>query len=251
MNQGITFTVYGEKDGLERIFPFDFVPRIIPAAEWKTIQDGLVQRITTLNLFLQDVYHEQRCLKDGVIPAELVLSRKEYKRAAARRDARRARSSPTWWAPTDPARGRASTSCSRTTAAARAACPTCSRTATLLNRVFPEFFASYPVRPIKDYPTPAARQPPSSWRRGAEPEPGGGRAEPRHPQLRLLRALVPRARDGRAARRGARPARGGQSRLHAADPRQAAGRRDLPAHRRRLPRPARRSAATACSACPA
>ena len=52
MNQGITFTVYGEKDGLERIFPFDFVPRIIPAAEWKTIQDGLVQRITTLNLFL-------------------------------------------------------------------------------------------------------------------------------------------------------------------------------------------------------
>src|SRR5262250_2774643 len=80
MNQGITFTVYGEKDGLERIFPFDFVPRIIPASEWKTVQDGLVQRITTLNLFLQDVYHEQRCLKDGIIPPELVLSRKEFKR---------------------------------------------------------------------------------------------------------------------------------------------------------------------------
>ena len=55
-NQGVTFTVYGEKDGLERIFPFDFVPRIIPAAEWKGIQDGLVQRITTLNLFLADIY---------------------------------------------------------------------------------------------------------------------------------------------------------------------------------------------------
>src|SRR5262249_44947373 len=80
MNQGITFTVYGEEEGLERIFPFDFVPRIIPAAEWKTIQDGLVQRITALNLFLQDVYHEQRCLRDRVIPPELVLSRKEYKR---------------------------------------------------------------------------------------------------------------------------------------------------------------------------
>src|SRR5215475_10198170 len=80
MNQGITFTVYGEKEGLERIFPFDFVPRIIPAPEWKTIQDGLVQRITTLNLFLQDIYHEQRCLADLVIPTELIFSRKEYKR---------------------------------------------------------------------------------------------------------------------------------------------------------------------------
>jgi len=80
MNQGITFTVYGEKEGLERIFPFDFVPRIIPAGEWKTVQDGLVQRITTLNLFLLDVYHEQRCLKDRVVPPELVLSRKEFKR---------------------------------------------------------------------------------------------------------------------------------------------------------------------------
>ena len=77
-NQGITFTVYGEKEGLERIFPFDFVPRIIPAAEWKGIQDGLVQRITTLNLFLADIYGEQKCLQDRVIPAELILSRKEY-----------------------------------------------------------------------------------------------------------------------------------------------------------------------------
>src|SRR5215475_11223440 len=72
VDQGITFTVYGEKEGLERIFPFDFVPRIVPAAEWKGIQDGLVQRITTLNLFLADVYHDQKCLKDRVIPAELV-----------------------------------------------------------------------------------------------------------------------------------------------------------------------------------
>jgi len=67
-NQGVTFTVYGEKDGLERIFPFDFVPRIIPAAEWKAIQDGLIQRITTLNLFLADIYQDQKCLKDGILP---------------------------------------------------------------------------------------------------------------------------------------------------------------------------------------
>ena len=80
ISQGVTFTVYGEKEGLERIFPFDFVPRIIPAAEWKTIQDGLVQRITALNLFLLDIYQTQNCLRDGVIPAELVLSRREFKR---------------------------------------------------------------------------------------------------------------------------------------------------------------------------
>ena len=80
MNQGITFTVYGEKDGLERMFPFDFVPRIIPAGEWKLLQDGLVQRITALNLFLLDIYQEQKCLRDKVIPAELVFSRREYKR---------------------------------------------------------------------------------------------------------------------------------------------------------------------------
>ena len=84
LNQGITFTVYGEKDGIERIFPFDFVPRIIPAAEWRRIEAGLVQRITTLGLFLLDVYGEQKCLKDGVLPAELVYSRKEYKRELLR-----------------------------------------------------------------------------------------------------------------------------------------------------------------------
>ena len=67
-SQGITFTVYGEKDGLERIFPFDFVPRIIPAAEWKGLQDGLVQRITTLNLFLADIYQDRSASRTGSCP---------------------------------------------------------------------------------------------------------------------------------------------------------------------------------------
>src|SRR5690349_20105243 len=84
VDQGITFTVYGEKDGLERIFPFDFVPRIITAGEWERIEAGLIQRETALNLFIADVYQEQKCLKDGVIPAELILSRKEYKRELLR-----------------------------------------------------------------------------------------------------------------------------------------------------------------------
>src|SRR2546422_8972142 len=84
MDQGITFTVYGEKEGLERIFPFDFVPRVIPAREWERIEAGLIQRVTALNLFINDVYQEQKCLRDKVVPPELVLSRREYKRALLR-----------------------------------------------------------------------------------------------------------------------------------------------------------------------
>ena len=80
IDQGVTFTVYGEKEGVERIFPFDFVPRIIPPAEWKKLEAGLVQRVTALNLFIADVYGEQKCLKDNVVPADLILSRTEYKR---------------------------------------------------------------------------------------------------------------------------------------------------------------------------
>jgi uncharacterized circularly permuted ATP-grasp superfamily protein len=56
----ITFTVYGEKDGIERIFPFDFVPRIIPTREWERIEAGLVQRVTALNLFIGDIYFASR-----------------------------------------------------------------------------------------------------------------------------------------------------------------------------------------------
>ena len=71
--QGITFTVYSAQEGIERIFPFDLVPRIIPHAEWQKIDRGLRQRVTALNLFLHDVYHDQKILREGLIPADLVL----------------------------------------------------------------------------------------------------------------------------------------------------------------------------------
>src|SRR5580700_10945753 len=74
LRQGITFNVYGDAQGTERIFPFDLIPRIIPAKEWDEIEAGLVQRITALNLFLHDIYHEQRILKENVIPSFYVLS---------------------------------------------------------------------------------------------------------------------------------------------------------------------------------
>jgi len=71
---GITFNVYGADAGTERIFPFDLVPRIIEAREWQTIERGLRQRIHALNLFIDDIYSEQRILKDGVIPREVLES---------------------------------------------------------------------------------------------------------------------------------------------------------------------------------
>jgi uncharacterized circularly permuted ATP-grasp superfamily protein len=80
INQGITFSVYSDRRGLEKIFPFDLVPRPIAPAEWARIEAGLLQRIAALNLFLHDIYHEQRALKEGVVPAELVLSSKGFRK---------------------------------------------------------------------------------------------------------------------------------------------------------------------------
>ena len=80
LNQGITFTVYGREDSAEHIFPYGLVPRIITAAEWATVERGLTQRITALNLFLRDIYNEGRILKDGIVPRELVYSCKHFRR---------------------------------------------------------------------------------------------------------------------------------------------------------------------------
>src|SRR6266404_6383599 len=80
LRQGITFNVYGDSAGTEKIFPFDLLPRIIPAKEWEMLEQGLIQRITALNLFLHDIYHEQKILRDGVIPPFYVLSGKHFRR---------------------------------------------------------------------------------------------------------------------------------------------------------------------------
>jgi len=77
---GITFAVYGEDGGTERLIPFDIVPRIIPAEEWRTLERGLKQRVRALNLFLDDIYNEQAILKAGVVPFERVLGNAQYRR---------------------------------------------------------------------------------------------------------------------------------------------------------------------------
>ncbi|MEO8537656.1 MAG: circularly permuted type 2 ATP-grasp protein [Betaproteobacteria bacterium] len=76
---GITFAVYGEQAGTERLIPFDLVPRIIPGAEWSRLEAGLIQRVRTLNLFLHDIYHEQAILRAGIIPAERVLGNAQFR----------------------------------------------------------------------------------------------------------------------------------------------------------------------------
>lgn len=78
-NMGVTFTVYGSDEGTEKIFPFDIVPRIVEAQDWEFIERGLKQRIHALNLFLDDIYHDQRILKDKAIPAELILSASSFR----------------------------------------------------------------------------------------------------------------------------------------------------------------------------
>lgn len=80
LNQGITFTVYGHDEGTERIFPYDLIPRIITHSEWDTIERGLIQRITALNLFLHDIYHEGRILQQNIVPRDLVYTCKHYRR---------------------------------------------------------------------------------------------------------------------------------------------------------------------------
>ena len=80
-NLGITFTVYSQNEAIDRVLPFDVIPRIISAPEWKRLNDGIQQRVAALNAFLHDIYHGQKVLKDGIIPADLVLGNKNYQPA--------------------------------------------------------------------------------------------------------------------------------------------------------------------------
>lgn len=81
-SMGITFTVYtGEGSGsIDREWPFDVIPRVIAKREWDRICHGLEQRVRALNAFIDDVYHNQRCLRDGVVPSQFVLESKDYRR---------------------------------------------------------------------------------------------------------------------------------------------------------------------------
>lgn len=80
IDRGVTFTVYSDNAGTEKIFPFDLIPRIIPAHEWAHLERGLVQRMTALNLFLADIYGPQRILAEGVVPREMIETSKNFRK---------------------------------------------------------------------------------------------------------------------------------------------------------------------------
>ena len=78
---GITFTLYGDEQDTERLIPFDIIPRSIPAREWRIVERGCIQRVKALNMFLADLYHDQRIIKAGIIPADQVLGNEGYQKA--------------------------------------------------------------------------------------------------------------------------------------------------------------------------
>jgi uncharacterized circularly permuted ATP-grasp superfamily protein len=80
LQRGVTFTVYADSAGTERVFPFDIIPRIITSTEWSQVQRGIAQRVRAINAFIYDVYHSERILREGRIPRELVYSSKNYNR---------------------------------------------------------------------------------------------------------------------------------------------------------------------------
>src|ERR1700692_1646617 len=79
INLGITFTVYSDATAIDRILPFDCIPRILTAAEWRVLESGVKQRVTALNLFLHDIYHQRHIINDRIVPADLILSNSNYR----------------------------------------------------------------------------------------------------------------------------------------------------------------------------
>ena len=78
MSMGITFNVYSEGEGTERIMPLDIIPRVVSGEDWNRTEQGLIQRITALNMFIDDIYNDQKILKDGIVPRDLIETSKCY-----------------------------------------------------------------------------------------------------------------------------------------------------------------------------
>ena len=233
--QGITFTVYGDEEGTERTFPMDLVPRVIPHDEWEELEPGLVQRVTALNHFLDDLYAgQQSIVGDGVVPRGLVESADGYmKEAMGIPVPHRARCLVAGIDIVRGADGRYYVLEDNLRNPSGVSYVLENRSA--MTRVMPVAFQRSGVRPVDHYPNLLL-----------EALRGGAAARPVAPsralhagrvQLRLLRARLPRPPDGHRARRGRRPPRRRGVGADAHHPGAPAGRRHLPADRRRLPRP--------------
>ena len=216
---GITFAVYGDDQGAERLIPFDIIPRIIPATEWEQLARGLSQRVAALNRFLHDIYHDAGDPRggDGARRAGDVQQR-------LRGDDARRRRCPTTSTPTS----RASTSSAHSDGnyyvlednlRTPSGVSYMLENRKMMMRLFPELFTRQTVLPGRALSDPAAG-------RRCAPRPAGRRASPTvvraHAgpvQQRLLRARLPRPADGRRARRGPRPLRARTTSCTCAPPR--------------------------------
>ncbi len=150
LSQGVTFTVYNDDQGTERIFPFDLIPRIIPAREWELVERGLTQRITALNLFLFDVYHGQNILRDGVIPKEIIWEATSFRPEFMHFDV--PRNIYIHICGTDLIRDRAG---NYLVLEDNARCPSgvsyVLENRQAMKRIFPTLFSEYRVRPVENY----------------------------------------------------------------------------------------------------
>jgi uncharacterized circularly permuted ATP-grasp superfamily protein len=201
LRQGVTFTVYGDDQGTERIFPFDLMPRIIPHKEWERVESGLIQRITALNLFLNDVYHGQKIINDGIVPRELVESASHFRPEF--RGVKVPHGIYIHICGTDLVRdGKGEYFVLEDNGRCPSGASYMLENRNAMKRTFPGLLQSLPVRPVDAYGSMLRETLRISPRRRHRPEHRGAHA--RRVQQRLLRALLPRQADGRAHRRGPR-----------------------------------------------
>ena len=152
VNLGITFSVYGDGAGIERVLPFDMVPRVVNSAEWDKIERGLRQRIYALNCFIDDVYHDAKILKDGILPRELVLDAPSFRQPCVGLDPPRG----IWChiTGTDLVRDKNG---EFYVLEDNMRCPSgvsyVLENRRLMKRTFPALFSSSRVRPVDDYPS--------------------------------------------------------------------------------------------------
>ena len=229
-NLGITFTIYTEEQAIDRTLPFDVIPRVLSAAEWKVVESGVIQRVTALNAFLHDIYHDQHILHDGTVPEDLVLGNANYRPAMQGFDL-----------PFHTYVHICGTDIVRDQTGRFMVLEDNARTPSgvsyvvenrhLMLRSFPDLLDGIGLRPVDDYGLRLAAAL-VRGRAAGHDEPRGRAAVAGVLQLGVLRACLPGARDGRDSGRGARPDRGERPGLYEDHRRTGPGARDLSAHQR-------------------
>ncbi len=210
---GITFTVYSDRNAIDRILPFDVIPRVITSTDWAVLEAGIKQRVKALNEFIWDVYHERRIFKDGVVPTDLVFGNSNFR--------------PEMVGYNPPAGTYihiAGTDIIRDESGRFMVLEDNSRTPSgvsyvvenrhLMQRAFPDMMDGFAIEPVSDYGMHLANKlsevAPAGADRAADRASVAGRV-----QLRLFRAHLPCPRDGRAAGRGPRSVRRRRPPVHA------------------------------------